>query len=98
LLKQKINYAQKNGKYDLLYTAFIEFFSDWYKVSKIKITQEFIDEKLIKIGCTEEQVNQWNSFFANIASYVFYKTGFYEDIFKESTNWLIIFKDLFSGK
>jgi len=82
---------QKNKKNERLYALFIELFADKWHLSIGSITAEYIAQRLQDIGMPQEQLEQWNEFFAAIAQQAFaaeQSEKHTTDLFKKAEQWL----------
>lgn len=96
---KNINALKKNNDYRQVYQIFIIFFSQFFDIEKSNITSDYIKQKLVESGVSEQQVLLWEDFFEKLMALGFYDNKIEladcKNIFVEAISWINIFEDAF---
>lgn len=89
--RKHIDHAKRQHNLAALYAVFVELFALRCSVNPAQVSDEMTRTVLTKAGCSLEQMNEWEKFFAHISAYVFYSVrGTDEDkhLFEEADKWV----------
>jgi hypothetical protein len=80
-----------------LYAIFVELFALRCAVTPAQVSDEMTRGVLTNAGCSLEQINEWEKFFAHISAYVFYSVqGKDEDksLFEQAEKWVHVLEKI----
>jgi len=90
--------AQETGNYKGLYSTFIALFSQLWGQESSSVTDESIERFLKEKNVTPEVIEQWNTFFEQLAACAYYDADYaqaqYPDLFVRSFAWLETLQEL----
>jgi len=88
---KRLDHAKKQHDLAAVYAVFVELFSLRCAVTAAQVSDEMTRGVLAKSGCSQEQVEEWEKFFAHISAYVFYSVQGKDEekqLFDQADMWI----------
>lgn len=89
--RRHVDHAKDKHDLAALYAVFVQLFALRCAVTPAQVSDEMTKTILAKAGCSLEQIQEWEKFFAHISAYVFYSVRGQDEekqLFDQADAWI----------